>query len=118
MSKSLLKISTTLLIFAFLSALGTSFVYAQEASPSATITPTETPTPTQEPSPTPTETISPTETPTPTQEQNDEGEVLGGATELGNTDSGRQITKWAIAMFIGLSVALIGIKIARSHVDE
>lgn len=78
-------------------------VVAQDASPSATLTPTETP----------------TETPTPTEEATQEdGEVLGGTTELGDTDSGRQMIKWAIAASIAVTVVLVGIRISKIRADE
>lgn len=130
MSKVLPTIVITfIIIFTLVAFLGIGNVFAQDASTSATLTPTgtptETPTPTSEPTPTedpsPTPTVEPTPTEEPaseSEESESDGEVLGGATELGDTSSGKQATKWIVAAFIGIAVALIGVKITRNHVDE
>ena len=117
-------------------SLGIGTVYGQTATPTAeptesitpTETPSETPTPTEEPSPTSTEKPTPTPEVTPTPEEteganeesddSEEGEVLGGATELGGTDSGRQMKKWTIAAFIGVAVTLAGIRISKIRAEE
>jgi len=130
MSKTLSKLALMLSLIFVLSLFAAIHIHAQDASPSATLTPTETPsitptpspdlspTPTPEHTPTPTPNPSTTLTPTPEPGNEDEGEVLAGATELGNTGSGKQMIKWVIAFVIVISVTLTGFIIARTNVDE
>lgn len=92
---------------------------AQEATPSATPTSIVSPTATLTPSPTPTVTPTtspPTSTPQPSQES--KKEVLGEATKLGSTNSGREIQKWIIGIVVATFAAIIGVKISRTRVEE
>ncbi len=50
------------------------------------------------------------------EEENTEGEVLGGATELG--DTGAEDYIYVVAGLVGVLVVAAGFKIARSNVEE
>lgn len=120
--------TTQTVLFLLLTFIVSNPVFAQEATPSATLTPTQTPTPTESITSTPT--TSPTEvpaTPIPTIEitQNpsegipQEDGVLGDADVLGSTGEERDFAKWIAAALIGICVTIAGVKIAKNfNVEE
>lgn len=88
------------------------------ASPSPSSSPSPSPSATPSPSPTPQATPT-TASPSPNQSAGGtDGSVLGEATTLGETDSGKELAKWAIAVFGGLITFFIAIKIVRNDTQE
>lgn len=135
--QSLTKLIMFVLILFVFNIVISSDIWAQEATPTATLTPVQTTTP----APTSTPTSVPTSTPTPTSEPSssnqttispttvitstpsakvggDKKAVLGSSTKLGKTSSGKEIAKWGIASAMGFLVFLIGLKIRKIHVEE
>lgn len=97
-------------------------VFAQESSPSSTPTPSSQSSPAPSPSSSPASS-SQSSTPTPSlgaTNSADSGkqQVLGAATELGNTSRGIELAKWLIATILGVSVFILGIKLLRSDAQE
>lgn len=93
-----------------------------EPSPSPVVSPSPSPSPSPSatPSPSPTPQATPaTASPSPNQSAGGtDGSVLGEATTLGETDSGKELAKWAIAVFGGLITFFIAIKIVRNDTQE
>lgn len=136
-NQSLTKLVILVLILSVFSIFGLSDVWAQEATPTATLTPTQTttPVPTSTPTSAPTSTLTPTSEPsssnqtaaspatTPTSTPSakvggDKKAVLGSSTKLGKTSSAKEIAKWAVASAMGFLVLLAGLKIRKIHVEE
>lgn len=82
--------------------------------PSASPEATQTPTPTPQESPTP----APTETAVPQEATEEKDDVLGDAKVLGETNSGKELSKWLLAFAVGLLVIFFGIRIARMKDNE
>ena len=115
-----------------LSVLGSLFSYIvfavltltiainQVAAQSPDPTPSPTPTPQVSPSPTPSATPSPSPASPSTNQSagGPGGSVLGEATALGETDSGREFVKWVIAVIGGLLTFLVALRIVRNDTQE
>ncbi len=104
------------LAFILLSCFLTGSVYAQTASPTATLTvsPTDTATPT--PTNATTNSATPSKTASPAADE--KKKVLGAATKLGETGFERDLTKWLFASIAAISLFFIGFKVMRNVEKE
>lgn len=102
----------------------TAIAQSPDPSPSPALSPTPSPSPSPSPSaapsPSPTPQATPsTASPSPNQSAGGtDGSVLGEATTLGETDSGKELAKWAIAVLGGLFTFFIAVKIVRNDTQE
>lgn len=121
---NLRRLLTLFALVTFVFAISISPVFAQ--SPDPTPSPTVSPTPSPSPSPSATPTPNPTPQATPTTASpspnlsagGTDGSVLGETTTLGETDSGKELAKWAIAVLGGLFTFFIAVKIVRNDTQE
>lgn len=123
---NLRRLLTLFALVTFVFAISISPVFAQspDPTPSPTVSPTSSPSPSPSPSATPTPSPTPQATPTtasPSPNQSaggTDGSVLGETTTLGETDSGKELAKWAIAVLGGLFTFFIAVKIVRNDTQE
>lgn len=93
-------------------------VLAQSPDPSPSPSPTESPSPTPSPSPTATPSPSPTPDATASASPTTGGSVLGGATSLGETDSGKEFAKWFLIILGGVLTFVFALKVVRNDKEE
>lgn len=112
-----------LVLSSLLLAFSSSFALAQstDPSPSPSPSPTDSPSPTPDPSPSPTPSSSSNQSstnPSPSPDSQTGGvtkeEVLGETTVLGETNTGREVAKWALGAILGLIAFLVVLKLANS----